>query len=302
MPSQRKHEMEDSVSEYLVRSANSLCGLDLKVSDRPDRRVGSHAPIEGGCDAIISGLGIDVAVEVAEVPIAPGVYSEVAKIEELKVFLEPLLVNACPAQQVDVVIESATLEQAFHWRYPARTKRISEELIGAILGMPLASGLSRYRYVSLTLSDGMRVHVNRKSSDFPFASVAICPSVSSGFDASFSEVLRKKSRQFGLYRDSYLRCIALWSRDFMHLDQSTVVSAFANCVVDLSEVDSVWFVHATSVPHVYPLFGGGVDCRNDKAYLHSYLWWPDGVIGERRPFGFIPHRFGNRPAAGHAVG
>jgi hypothetical protein len=298
MANDRKEKMEDRVLNCLTESTRSLCGVELHVSDYPDRRVGSRPPIQGGCDGIISGLNFEVAVQIAEVPIAPGAYTQDARVDELRAVVVPLLQQACPEQQVDVVIDAGTIGAAFHQRNPARTKQVAQSIVEHILRTPLASGLSRYKYASFSLDGGLRGVVNRKFSASPYAAVSCGLTGGQGFDASFKEVLQKKCLQFDLYRETHLLCVALWSADFMHLNHASVVSAFASCGVDHSQIDSIWFVGGRNVPEVYPLRAYDLDCRNDARYIEElYIWWPELERQGARPFNSIPQRFGQRPIA-----
>jgi hypothetical protein len=298
MANDRKEKMEDRVLDCLTESTRSLCGVDLRVSDHPDRRVGLRPPIQGGCDAIISGLSFDIAVQIAEVPIAPGAYAQNARIQALRAAVVPLLQQACPGQQVDVVIDAGTVGTAFHWTNPTRTNQVAQSIVDRVLQVPLASGSSRYEDVPFSLDDGVRGVVNRKASESPYAAVSCGLAGEQGFDASFKEVLEKKCRQFDLYRGTHLLCAALWSTDFMHLNNEAVVSAFAACGVDHSEIDSIWFVGGLTVPEVYPLLAYDLDCRNDARYIEElYFWRPKLEAQESLPFNGIPQRFGQRPIA-----
>jgi hypothetical protein len=84
----------------------------------------------------------------------------------------------------------------------------------------------------------------------------------------------------------------------MHLNNEAVVSAFAACGVDHSEIDSIWFVGGLTVPEVYPLLAYDLDCRNDARYIEElYFWRPKLEAQESLPFNGIPQRFGQRPIA-----
>ncbi len=303
MRNDRKEKMEDRVIDCLIKSTRSLCGVDLNASERPDRPIGSRPPTQGGCDAIISGLDYKVAVQIAEVPIAPGAYAQNAKIQELRAVVVPLLEEACPGQQVVVVIDAGTIGAAFHWSNPERTSQVAQNIVEHVMRVPLASGFSSYEKVPFSLDDGMRGTVNRKPSESPFVDVFCELTDKPGFDASFKEVLEKKCRQFDLYRGTHLLCVALWSTDVRHLNHKTVVSAFASCGVDHSEIDSIWFVGGRKVLEVYPLRAYDLDCRNDARYIEElYFCWPEEAVQEPRPFKRIPQRFGQRPIAASRVG
>jgi hypothetical protein len=298
MANDRTEKMENRVLDCLIESTKSLCGVDLHVSDYPDRRIGSRPPTQKGCDAIISGLNFDIAVQIAEIPIAPGAYTQNANIQELRAVVVPLLQQACPGQQVDVVIDAGTIGAAFHRTSPARTEQVAQSIVDHILEAPLGSGLSRNEYASFSLDDGLRGFVNRKASESPYVAVSCGLASEQGFDASFKEVFEKKCLQFDLYRGTDLLCVALWSTDFMHLNHAAVVSAFSSCGVDHSQIDSIWFVGGMTVPEVYPLWAHDLDCRNDAGYIEEfYFWWPECEAQEPRPFNRIPQRFGQRPIA-----
>ncbi len=289
MQTGRKQEMEDKVLSSLTGCVKGLSGIDLVIKDRPDRKTDSRPPIENGCDAILSGLDRDIAVQIAEVPIVKQAYSESAKIKKLRQCLEPLLSAEYPDQGVDVDIHYDSLRELFD------PEALAQEILSFVQIAGVNSMADRERYKRSTLSTGERIDVRRFVSSFPCPLVRCVLSESDGFRGSFRYVIEKKCRQFSLYEKDYLLCVVLWSEDFMHLNEELVIDAFRACEVDIGRVDSIWFVHQLSTPLVYPLYSQNVDSRNDAAYLQCYQWWP--APDESRPFKDIPHQFGSKPVA-----
>jgi hypothetical protein len=285
----RKYEMEDKVLSSLIGCVKGLSGIDLIVKDHPDRETDSRKVIENGCDAILSGLDYDIAVQIAEVPITRSAYSQSARIENLKQHLEPLLSAQYPDQGVDVVIHSDSLRKSFN------PKELAQEILSVVRTTDANSGSDRYRFKRFTLGSGEEIDVCRFASLYPCSWLRCELNDSDGLRDSFRYVIEKKCRQFNLYKKSHLLCVVLWSEDFMNLNEEIVIDAFKACEIDIGHIDSIWFVHQRSVPLVYPIFSQSFDSRNNATYLQRYQWWP--ALGERRPFKDIPHQFGCAPAA-----
>ena len=237
----------------------------------------------------MSGLHHDIAVQISEVPIARLAYSESAKLTKLKQCLETWLSAEYPSQVVDVVVHSGSLRKSFN------PEKLAQEFFSIVRAVDINSGDDRYRYRQFSLSNGEIIDVRRFVSLYPCSQVHCGLSDGDGFRGSFKYAIENKCCQFNLYQKSHLLCVVLWSKDFMNLNEEIVIDAFRACETSIDHIDSIWFVHQTSLPLVYPIFSQSLDSRNNAAYLQCYQWWP--ALGKSRTFKDIPHQFGCKPAA-----
>ena len=123
----RKYEMEDQVLSSLIGCVKDLSGIDLVIKDHPDRKTVSRNAVENGCDAILSGLHHDIAVQISEVPIARLAYSESAKLTKLKQCLEAWLSAEYPSQVVDVVVHFGSLRKSFN------PEKLAQEILASFV-------------------------------------------------------------------------------------------------------------------------------------------------------------------------
>ncbi len=286
----KTQENEDQILANLIGCANDLCGLDLTIEDYPDRPTPSRSAISRGCDAVLvaSQIAQKIAVQVGEVPISDRAYAESARLSPLKSYLLPRMSVAFPGRQVEVVVDSETLQKRFD------PERLGNSIFDALESLIDATGPERNRLRAVSLDCGVKIDVLKKPSDYPYVGIVCGLPIEQGFDLSFRRVLENKCRQFSLYAHDHLSCVVLWSSDVCNVGERTVIEAFKLAAVDISRVNSIWFVHATRQPTVYPLYSSLNDCREDVSFIQPYYWW----LEKSRPFKTIPHPFGHRPAGG----
>ena len=284
----KAQENENKILASLINCANDLCGLDLTIEDYPDRPTSSRSAIQHGCDAVLgsSQIAQKIAVQISEVPISDMAYAENARLGQLKNHLLPRMSAAFPGRQVEVIVHSETLQRRFD------PERLSNSIFDELKNLSDATGLVRNRLRTVTLDCGVMIDVLKKPSDYPYVGIVCGLPIGQGFDHSFRRVLEGKCQQFSLYAHDHLSCVVLWSSDFCNVGERSVVEAFKLAAVDTSRVNSIWFVHATRQPTVYPLYSNRNDCREDVSLIQPYYWW----LEKNRPFETIPHPFGHMPA------